>query len=102
MTNSDHIELRVAQIISTERRKEILNAILAQNGLFTVAGIYDYLQSKNVKIKLTAVLNVVKSLHYAGFLSEETERKEVRKEGRPKNLYRVVAEVAGRKVQEGI
>jgi len=90
MNYSDHIELRIAQIISTERRKEILSAIVAQPDLFTVSDVFEYLKKKNIKIKLTAVLNVVKSLHYAGFLSEEIERKEVRKEGRPRNLYRVI------------
>jgi Fe2+ or Zn2+ uptake regulation protein len=92
MRKKEHIEHRVAEIISTEKRQEIMNVIMKYKDEFTVANVYGELKSRNVDIKITAVLNVIKTLHYAGFLSEKAEIKETGQDGRPRNLYRVVAE----------
>jgi Fe2+ or Zn2+ uptake regulation protein len=89
MNNHDRIQLRVSQIISTKKRKEILTLILAQPGYFSIDDICQSLQAANAEVRLTTVLNVVKSLHYAGFLTEETEERTAKKTGRSKNLYRV-------------
>jgi Fe2+ or Zn2+ uptake regulation protein len=91
MNQSARREARVAEIISTKKREAIFNAILTQTGYFSVPDLCEILKSKNVELKKTAVLNVVKSLHYAGFLAEKLEEKKVKRGGRAKNLYRVVS-----------
>jgi Fe2+ or Zn2+ uptake regulation protein len=92
MTHSSRRNLRVAEIISTKKRKEILKVIqdLDQRGYFSVPDLCKNLKAKRVEIKVTTVLNVVKSLHFAGFLAEKLEEKKVKVGGRAKNLYRIV------------
>lgn len=67
-----------------------MNVILKHKNVFTVADVYTELKNKRVDIKISSVLNVIKTLHYAGFLSEKVEVKEIHREGRPRNLYRVM------------
>jgi Fe2+ or Zn2+ uptake regulation protein len=93
MSISRKTHVRVSQIISTDKRKAVLAAILSQKGHFTAPDINDALKARNIQLKPTSVLNVIKSLHYAGFLSEEFEERKTRRSGRSKNLYKVIAPV---------
>jgi Fe2+ or Zn2+ uptake regulation protein len=90
MNNSEHIELRVEQIISTEKRKVVMGVIVKYGKSFSISDLHSALLAKRINIRLTAVLNLVKSLHHAGLLSESHEVRSKKKEGRPKNVYTMV------------